>query len=132
MAIVYCPRTHAYFGHGRYPLADLLARGACVALGTDSRASNPDLDLFADMRFLAARHGDVPLATVLRLGTLGGAEALGIDHDCGTLSPGKRADLAVVTLPETADAVEPHELLFHIDSHVDASIVAGKRTVAAR
>ena len=50
MAVVYCPRTHAYFGHPPYPLEKLLAAGAVVALGTDSRASNPDLNLLAEMR----------------------------------------------------------------------------------
>jgi cytosine/adenosine deaminase-related metal-dependent hydrolase len=126
MAIVYCPRTHARFGHGRYPLAELLQRGACVALGTDSRASNPDLDLLAEMRFIAAHHADVPLETVLRLGTLGGAEALGIARECGTLSPGKRADLAIIVLPEAAHAADPHELLLHTDSRVAGTVVSGE------
>ena len=44
MSVVFCPRTHAYFAHERYPLARMLARGVNVALGTDSRASNPDLE----------------------------------------------------------------------------------------
>ena len=45
MSLVYCPRTHAYFGHEPYPLAEMLAAGVRVAVGTDSRASNPDLRL---------------------------------------------------------------------------------------
>ena len=53
MAVVYCPRTHAWFGHARYPLEKLLAAGAIVALGTDSRASSPDLSLLAEMRHVA-------------------------------------------------------------------------------
>ena len=75
MSIVYCPRTHAYFDHERYPLGRLLALGASVALGTDSRASNPDLNLLAEMRFVAKRYPALPPAEVLRLGTLAGAQA---------------------------------------------------------
>ena len=53
MSLVYCPRTHAYFEHPPYPLAKHLKLGVRVALGTDSRASNPDLDLLAEMRHVA-------------------------------------------------------------------------------
>src|SRR5262249_25156993 len=55
-AIVYCPRTHAAFGHPSHPFRDFLAKGVCVALGTDSLASNPDLDILAEARFVHARH----------------------------------------------------------------------------
>src|SRR5262249_49107033 len=51
-SIVYCPRTHATFGHAPHPFRDFLARGIRIALGTDSLASNPDLDLLAEARFL--------------------------------------------------------------------------------
>jgi cytosine/adenosine deaminase-related metal-dependent hydrolase len=110
MSVVYCPRTHAYFKHDAYPLAKLLGAGVNVALGTDSRASNPDLSLLAEMRHVA-RHHDVPLDEVLQMGTLRGARALGFEHQVGSLSPRKRADLAVVALPDR-DARDPHELLF--------------------
>ena len=59
MSIVYCPRTHAYFEHARHPLPRLMALGASVALGTDSRASNPDLSLLAEMRFVAQRYPEI-------------------------------------------------------------------------
>src|SRR5262249_48142673 len=58
--IVYCPRTHAAFGHPPHPFREFLARGVRVALGTDSLASNPDLDVLAEARFIHARHPDVP------------------------------------------------------------------------
>ncbi len=54
MSLVYCPRTHAYFFHPPYPLGRALAAGVHVALGTDSRASNPDLSLLEEMRFVCA------------------------------------------------------------------------------
>jgi cytosine/adenosine deaminase-related metal-dependent hydrolase len=112
MSLVYCPRTHAYFGHEPYPLASLLAAGVNVAVGTDSRASNPDLDLWGELRYLQRDFGDaVAGANVLRMGTLAGAAALGIDQDRGSLAPGKAAWLTIVPLPD-GDAADPYELLF--------------------
>ncbi len=99
MSVVYCPRTHAYFAHPEYPLAEFLRAGATVALGTDSRASTPDLDLFADMQFVAARFPQLAPREILRLGTLAGAEALGRQQQFGSLTPGKRAWLLAVELP---------------------------------
>jgi cytosine/adenosine deaminase-related metal-dependent hydrolase len=128
MSLVYCPRTHAYFGHAAYPLARLLEDGVAVALGTDSRASNPDLSLLAEMRFLA-RRGDVSLPEVLRLGTLAGAHALGRESELGSLSPGKLASLCAVALPD-ADAAEPHELLLLNETEVIGAWRKGSRLSA--
>lgn len=114
MSVVYCPRTHAWFRHSVHPLPRLLSKGVCVALGTDSRASSPDLSILAEMRFVARTHPEISPDLVLQLGTLQGARALGVDRDVGSLEPGKRANLAVVALPEEEPA-DPHELLF--DSH---------------
>jgi cytosine/adenosine deaminase-related metal-dependent hydrolase len=110
LSVVYCPRTHAYFGHAPYPLAKLLQAGANVALGTDSRASNPDLDLLAEMRELAARH-IVPPEWIVQMATINGARALGREREIGSLAPGKRADLTIVHLPDSKGD-EPYELLF--------------------
>jgi cytosine/adenosine deaminase-related metal-dependent hydrolase len=111
MAVVYCPRTHAYFQHAEHPLVELLASGATVALGTDSRASSPDLSVLAEMRFLARRRPSISPDAILRLGTIFGARALGLDRRLGSLEPGKQADLAVIALPDH-EAADPHELLF--------------------
>jgi cytosine/adenosine deaminase-related metal-dependent hydrolase len=102
MSLVHCPRTHAYFGHPPYPLAELLGTGVRVALGTDSRASNPDLSLLGEMRHVARHHPNVAPETILQLGTLAGAAALGRDADGGSITPGKWANL--VALPLTTDA----------------------------
>ena len=102
MSLIFCPRTHAYFQHPPYPLAELLAAGVRVALGTDSRASNPDLDLLAEMRHVARVHSNVAPTAILRMGTLGGAQALGCDADLGSLAPGKLANLVAVPLPAGA------------------------------
>jgi aminodeoxyfutalosine deaminase len=109
--IVYCPRTHAAFGHPPHPFRDFLKRGVRVALGTDSLASNPDLDILAEARFIAATYPDLPGATLLRMLTLSGAEALGRADVTGSLTPGKSADLVVLPLPDRDDS-DPHRLVF--------------------
>ncbi len=110
MSIVYCPRTHAYFGHEAYPLEAMLAAGARVAVGTDSRASNPDLRHFEELRQIAQSHPTVSPESILRMGTLAGAEALGIAHEYGSISVGKRAALATVTL--AGDLASPFDGIF--------------------
>ncbi len=124
MAVVYCPRTHAYFGHDPYPLEAMLRAGVTMALGTDSRASSPDLSMLAEMRFAAQRHPSVPTSTILRMGTRLAAEALGRAEDIGSLSPTKRADLAIVRLPNR-DAADPYELLFDSAEPVVATWIGG-------
>jgi cytosine/adenosine deaminase-related metal-dependent hydrolase len=115
-AVVYCPRTHAVFGHPPHPFREFLARGVRVAVGTDSLASNPDLDVLAEIRFLHRLHPDVPGATLLRMATLSGAEALGWADETGSLTPGKSADLVVV--PLRGDDADPHSLVLRSDAPI--------------
>lgn len=117
MSVVYCPRTHAYFRHEPYPLPALLAAGVNVAVGTDSRASNPDLNLWEELRYVHRHFPSVPLADILRMGTLSGAIALGLEQDCGSLAVGKAAALTLVPLP-CRDADDPYELLFESSGSV--------------
>lgn len=126
MAVAFCPRTHDFFGHDRYPLEKMLAAGVRICLGTDSRASTPDLDLLAEMRFVARRYAQVSPTIVMKLGTLQGAKALGRDGEIGTLEPGKYANLAIVPLPDR-EAADPHELLFDSDKPVAATWFRGKQ-----
>jgi cytosine/adenosine deaminase-related metal-dependent hydrolase len=128
MSLVYCPRTHAYFNHGTYPLSTWLDTGVNLCLGTDSRASNPDLDLLAEMRFVAELHGDIEPRVVLEMATLAGARALGVEATAGSLAVGKPADLALVQLLED-DAADPHDLLFNEASRVVAVYRSGLRVV---
>jgi cytosine/adenosine deaminase-related metal-dependent hydrolase len=121
--IVYCPRTHAAFGHPPHPFREFLARGVRVALGTDSLASNPDLDLLAEARFIACRYPDFPGDLLLRMATLSGAEALGWADETGSLTPGKSADLVVV--PLSGDG-ESHHLLFESSAPVRAVLFRGR------
>ncbi len=90
---------------GFCPVARLAAAGVNVALGTDGAASNNDLDMFGEMRSAAllakAVAGDasaVPAAAALRMATLNGARALGMEELLGSLVPGKAADVVAVDL----------------------------------
>jgi cytosine/adenosine deaminase-related metal-dependent hydrolase len=129
-AVVYCPRTHAAFGHPPHPFRELLARGVRVALGTDSLASNPDLDLLAEARFLHRLYPDFPGAKLLHMATLAGAEALGWTDEAGSLAPGKSADLAVIPLSSQADG-DPHRLVFASDLPVRRVLWRGRWAASA-
>lgn len=122
-SVVYCPRTHAAFDHPPHPFREFLARGVRVALGTDSLASNPDLDVLAEARFLHQQHPDVPGDVVLRMATLNGAEALGWDNEIGSLDAGKSADLVVLTAD--AGEADPHRSVLDPLSMVDAVMCRG-------
>jgi cytosine/adenosine deaminase-related metal-dependent hydrolase len=108
-SVIFCPRTHAAFGHDPHPFPHWLRRGVRVALGTDSLASNPDLNLLEEARFTHRHYPQVPPDQVLRMATLSGAEALGWESDTGSLTPGKSADLVTVPLPPGSG--KPHELV---------------------
>ena len=103
--VVHCPRSNALLGCGIAPVAELRAADVRVGLGTDSPASTPSFDMFEEMRtaiYVAraqTRRPDALLASgALRMATLDSARALRIDDQVGTLAPGKRADLTVVSL----------------------------------
>ena len=122
-AIIHCPKSNAKLGAGIAPLALWLRTdGLRVGLGTDSAVSNNSLDLWEEMRFALllqrAKLEDAEAVTardVLRLATLGGAEAMGLSAQIGSLTPGKRADLIAVTLtqPHTVPATDPYAALVY-------------------
>ena len=114
-SVVYCPRTHAAFGHPPHPFRAFLANGNRVCLGTDGLTSNPDLDILAEARFLRRHHPDLPGETLLRMVTLSGAEALGWADETGSLTPGKSADAVAVPLADRDDSADPHDNLFAPD-----------------
>jgi len=103
--VVHCPRSNAILGCGVAPLLELREAGVRVGLGTDSPASTPSFDFFEEMRAAiyaararAGRPDVLATSEALELATLGSARALGLDDEVGSLAPGKRADLAVVSL----------------------------------
>jgi cytosine/adenosine deaminase-related metal-dependent hydrolase len=129
ISVVYCPRTHAFFKHDPHPWLKLLDRGINVALGTDSRASTPDLGLWNELLFLRGAFPKVDPALILRAGTWNGAFALGRETETGSLEIGKSADLAVISLSE-AIAGEPFSLLFRPENQVAAVMCAGRWQIA--
>jgi aminodeoxyfutalosine deaminase len=105
MRMVWCPRTHDWFEHSPWPLEACLERDICIGFGTDSRASNPDLDLWNEMQFAANRRSDIAPDVFLRIATLGGASCLGLDDRLGSLDSGKAARWLEIPLPHPASDV---------------------------
>ncbi len=115
--VVHCPSSNLKLGSGIAPVPEMLAAGCRVALGADGAPCNNRLDAFEEMRLAALiqkpRLGSdaLPAAQVLELATLGGARALGLEAEIGSIEPGKQADLVVLDLtgphvvPEDADLV---------------------------
>jgi 5-methylthioadenosine/S-adenosylhomocysteine deaminase len=118
--VVHCPQSNMKLASGAAPVREMLAAGVNVALGTDGAASNNNLNLFDEMHSAALlaklQTGDpraLPAATVLEMATLGGARALGLDEDIGSLTPGKAADFIAVDL--SGPAMQP---LYHPISQI--------------
>jgi 5-methylthioadenosine/S-adenosylhomocysteine deaminase len=114
------PESNMKLASGIAPIPELLAAGVCVGLGTDGAASNNNLDLFLEMDTAAKLHKVHRLdptvlaaATVLRMATIDGARALGLDARVGSLAPGKQADLILI------DTHKPHLTpLYHPESQL--------------
>jgi cytosine/adenosine deaminase-related metal-dependent hydrolase len=105
--LVTCPRGNALTGAGKPPVATFYASGVQVAVGTDSLASVPDLNLFRELAELRRLAPKVPARKLLESGTIAGARALGFDSDFGTIEPGKRDSLIAVETGSMGD-VEEH------------------------
>jgi cytosine/adenosine deaminase-related metal-dependent hydrolase len=106
--LVTCPRSNGHTGAGAPPLEEFYASGVRVAVGTDSLASAPDLNVFAELATARALAPTVPAASLLESATRSGAAALGFAGDYGTIEPGRRARLIAVTLPDRLDDVEEY------------------------
>ena len=117
---------------GAAPVREMIAEDLRLGLGTDGAASNNDLDMFEEMMSAAllAKHDShdptaAPAPAVLEMATLGGARALGMEDELGSLEPGKRADIVVVGL----DAARLHPLYDPISHLVYAAKGADVRHV---
>ena len=94
---VLCPASNLYIERRLPPLQMLRDKGAAIALGADSLASNTSLNLLDELKLLAAHFPHVPLGEMLRWATLGGAEALGVEHIFGTFEKGKRPGVTLLS-----------------------------------
>ena len=108
VAVAHCPRSNALLGCGIAPLTAMRDLGIRVCIATDSPASTPSFDMFEELRAAIAgararerRPDALTAADALELATLGGARALGMDEEIGSLVPGKQADLTVLSLAES-------------------------------
>jgi cytosine/adenosine deaminase-related metal-dependent hydrolase len=106
-SVVYCPRTHAYFGHPPHRWREMLAAGVNVAIGTDSTASSPDLNLVDDLRLVRKlAPAEVPAIDLWTLATTRAAASLGMADDVGMIAPGKQADFVCFPVNHPADPLE--------------------------
>jgi len=105
--VLHCPESNLKIASGFCPVDKLVKAGVNVAIGTDGAASNNDLDMFSEMRTaallakaVAQDATSVPASLALRMATLNGARALGLEEETGSLLPGKAADITAVHLGE--------------------------------
>jgi len=108
VTLVTCPRSNGHTGAGLPPIADFYESGVRVAIGTDSLASSPDLNVFAEVSTLHALAPSVAPAALLESATIQGARALGFDADYGSIEPGKLAHLLAVDVPPGTSDVEEY------------------------
>ena len=136
-SVAHCPASNAKLGHGVADLMAMLDAGVSVGLGTDSVASNNRMDLLDEARLAALfarslhqRFDVISPAAAIDLATRGGAHALGLDAEVGTLEVGKAADLAAFPLDglHAMPVYAPESALLHATSGRGASLV----TVAGR
>lgn len=139
-AVAHCPASNAKLGHGIAPLTQLLDARVRTGLGSDSVASNDRMDLLDEARlaslFASAReqrHDALTSGKALELATLGGARALGLDADIGSLDAGKFADFAAFRLPIMRTPLhDPTAALIYALAGTQASMVAVQGRVLVR
>lgn len=134
--VLHCPGSNLKLGSGIAPVPEMLARGLTVSLGADGAACNNRLDMFDEMRLAATlqavrrQPGVLPARKVLWMATRAGARTLGLEHEIGSIEPGKRADLIVVDRdrPTLAPGPDPFSTLVYAarGSDVRTTIVDGE------
>ena len=124
VTVVYCPRSHAYFGHPDHPFEKLFALGVNIALGTDSLASSPSLSMLDEMRCIVERHPHVSPERVLTLAMLNGAKTMKVRAKIGGLRSGWKADIVGVRIPSGASRVA--ERILSDEASVVLTMVDGK------
>jgi 5-methylthioadenosine/S-adenosylhomocysteine deaminase len=142
-AVAHCPCSNLKLASGVCRVPDLHRAGVTVGLGTDGPSSSNDLDMYVAMRTAALIQKGalldptlLPAATVLRMATIEGARALGIDSLVGSIEIGKRADLVLLDAesPSLTPIFDPHSAIVYSASRADVTDVwvDGRRVVADR
>jgi cytosine/adenosine deaminase-related metal-dependent hydrolase len=130
-AVAHCPLSNRAHGHGDAPLEMLLESGVRVGLGTDSVVSVGRLDLLAEARAAATLAPALEADDLLELCTLGGAQALGLDSQTGSLLPGKYADCAIVRVSANTGGTPAEQVLASGVQDVLRTYVGGKEVFRA-
>ncbi len=137
VGVIHNPTSNMKIASGISPVTAMLRAGVQVGLGTDGAASNNDLDMWEEMRLAAflqkvdrMEPTVLPASTVLRMATSGGAEAIGLDDEVGTLAPGMRADLIQVSFDDV-HFVPTYDVISHLvyvadEQDVASTVVDGK------
>lgn len=140
-AVSHCPLSNAKLASGTAPVAGLVRAGVPLSLGTDGASSGNDLDLWKAMRLAGfmqslATHDPAALAArdLVALATAGGARALGLAQETGSLEAGKRADIAVVGLdaPHMVPLHDPYSALAYAAGREDVRDVIARGRVVVR
>jgi 5-methylthioadenosine/S-adenosylhomocysteine deaminase len=124
VAAAHCPRSNENLGCGVSPVPRMMQSGVRVGMGTDGLWSSPSMNLFEETLVAAGLHG-LDGATALRLATLEGARALGVEGQTGSLEAGKWADLAVVEVAPGGPDPELETLEAAADGGVVATVAGG-------
>jgi 5-methylthioadenosine/S-adenosylhomocysteine deaminase len=141
-SVAHCPASNLKLASGFARLGDMLSAGINVGIGTDGAASNNRLDILGELRLAAlvskAESGDaqtLPVHSALRMATLDGAKALGLDHDIGSIEHGKCADMIAVNLAGVIEMSPCYDPVSHLvyaagREHVTHVWVQGKEVVS--
>lgn len=135
--VVHCPESNLKIGSGIAHVAEMLAAGINVCLGTDSAASNNDLSMLGEMHTAALlqkgfHHDPKQLSTVevLEMGTINGARAFGVEHLIGSLEVGKKADIVLLDFQKLhltpCHNVYANLIYSAAKTDVDTVIIAGR------
>ncbi|TFG71364.1 MAG: hypothetical protein E4H27_04780, partial [Anaerolineales bacterium] len=136
-SVAHCPESNLKLGSGIARIADMIAAGVNVCIGTDGAASNNDMDLLGEIRtaaLLQKGYNENPelLTTIqaMQMATINGAKAFGVDKDLGSLEPGKRADIVIIDF-DKSHLTPCHDVLAHLvyavnKADVDTVLIDGK------
>jgi len=141
--VVHCPQSNLKLASGFCPVDKLVENNINVALGTDSAASNNNLDMLNEMQTAAllakgvsANAESLPAIQALRMATINGAKALGIDNETGSLEAGKSADITAIDMKRigTEPVYNPVSQIVYASQSADISDVwiAGKQVLKKR